>query len=479
MRGVLRHIRRAAFLQARDGPTDDQLLESFLTLRDETAFEALLRRHGPMVLGVCYRVLRHTQDAEDAFQATFLVLARRAASLQSRDLLGNWLYGVAHRTALKARAMNVKRRAKEGRAREMVQQAASLDDSSDELLSELDTALSRLPDKYRAAIVLCELEGRSRKDVAQLLGLPMGTLSSRLAQAKKLLAKRLSQFGAGSLTASLSQGTASARVPPALLHATAKAALQVLAGQALKVGLISTQVITLAEGVMKAMLLNKLKVLGVVVLAMCVSTVAGLGYRAVAQEPGQGRSAPRAARLVADELEELRLEIAALRKGLQTTRDRVQALENEVQTLRAREAAPPGGSGTGSTGGGGPGAMMPGGSGSARKTMPPGATKGMLLENLPPAQVDLVPGVKDRGATREMLPENLPPDQVDLVPGVKDRQGQPGGKGAFISLFDEPLEQLLIGEAVAAERRHGMAQVIQGLSQAVGCHRLVLWLPLL
>src|SRR2546423_14946298 len=106
MNGVLRHVRRVALLRARDGPTDTELLESFLTRRDETAFEALLRRHGPMVLGVCRRVLRHAQDAEDAFQATFLVLARKAGALRSRELLGNWLYGVAHRTAMKARAMS-------------------------------------------------------------------------------------------------------------------------------------------------------------------------------------------------------------------------------------------------------------------------------------------------------------------------------------------------------------------------------------
>jgi RNA polymerase sigma-70 factor (ECF subfamily) len=342
MNGVLRHIRRTAFLHARDGPSDAQLLESFLTLRDETAFEALLRRHGPMVLGVCYRVLRHTQDAEDAFQATFVVLARKAASLQSRDLLGNWLYGVAHRTAMKARAMSIKRRSKERRAGAMRLEATPSDGSSDELLTQLDGALSHLPDKYREAIVLCELEGKSHQEVALLLGLPEGTLSWRLAHGKKLLAKKLSRYGAGAIATALAKGTASARVPPALLHGTAKAALQVLAGQVLKAGLISTQVITLAEGVMKAMLLNKLKVFGVVVLALCMSTAVGLGYRAVAQEPGQGRSTPRAARLVADELEELRLEVAALRKGLQTTRDRVQTLENEVETLKARATAPTG-----------------------------------------------------------------------------------------------------------------------------------------
>jgi DNA-directed RNA polymerase specialized sigma24 family protein len=110
MNRVLRQLRRAAFLHARDGPTDAHLLESFLALRDEVAFEALLRRHGPMVLGICRRVLRHEQDAEDAFQATFLVLVRKAGSLRSRELLGNWLYGVAHRTAMNARAMSEKRR---------------------------------------------------------------------------------------------------------------------------------------------------------------------------------------------------------------------------------------------------------------------------------------------------------------------------------------------------------------------------------
>jgi hypothetical protein len=190
-----------------------------------------------------------------------------------------------------------------------------------------------------------------------------------LAHGKKLLAKKLSQYGAVAIAAALAKGTASARVPPTLLHATAKAALQVLAGQVLKAGLISTQVITLAEGVMKAMLLNKLKVFGAVVLAICVSTAAGLGYRAVAQEPGQGRSAPRAARLVADELEELRLEIAALRKGLQNTRDRVQALEGELQTLKARAMTPAGDSGSSSIGGGGGSGSIafPGGVGSDKQ----------------------------------------------------------------------------------------------------------------
>src|SRR5947207_15535004 len=118
-----------------------------------------------MVLGVCRRVLRHAQDAEDAFQATFLVLVKKAAALRSRELVGNWLYGVAHRTALKARAMSVKRREKERRAGEQPRPPLPAEETSEELLGQLDAALSRLPDKYRVPVVLCELEGRSRKAV--------------------------------------------------------------------------------------------------------------------------------------------------------------------------------------------------------------------------------------------------------------------------------------------------------------------------
>src|SRR6516162_9262434 len=128
MREVIRHLRRAALLQKGDGPSDGQLLESFVSHREETAFEVLLRRHGPMVLGVCQRILRNIHDAEDAFQATFLVLARKAASVKPREVVGNWLYGVAYRTALKARAMNAKRRTKEKQAGDVPRAESSADE---------------------------------------------------------------------------------------------------------------------------------------------------------------------------------------------------------------------------------------------------------------------------------------------------------------------------------------------------------------
>jgi RNA polymerase sigma factor (sigma-70 family) len=243
MNGVVRHVRRLALLRSADGPSDQELLQSFLTRRDEAAFEALLRRHGPMVLGVCRRVLRHTQDAEDAFQATFLVLASRAGSVRSQELLGSWLYGVAGRTAMKARAMNAKRRVKEHAAWELSERPTAAPRSSDGLLAELDVALARLPDKYRVPVVLCELEGRSRKEVARQLGLAEGTLSWRLAHAKKLLAKKLSTCGAVALAAALSESTSPARVPPALLHATARAAMRAAAGQILSANLVSNSVL--------------------------------------------------------------------------------------------------------------------------------------------------------------------------------------------------------------------------------------------
>jgi RNA polymerase sigma factor (sigma-70 family) len=149
-----------ALMQAADRATDAHLLQAFLERRDEAAFEGLLRRHGPMVLGVCRRVLGNLHDAEDAFQATFLVLVRKAASVQPREMVGPWLYGVTLRTALKARAMNAKRRAKERRAGELPVPA---DGPPEELLARLDEELGRLPERYRVPVVLCELAGRSRK----------------------------------------------------------------------------------------------------------------------------------------------------------------------------------------------------------------------------------------------------------------------------------------------------------------------------
>lgn len=217
--------------------TDEQLLDRFVSQGDAAAFEALVRRHGPMVLGVGRRLLHHPQDAEDAFQATFLVLVRKAASLGQRELLGNWLYGVAYRTALDARAAAMRRRKREKQVSSMPEPEIR-DDSEEwrELRPFLDQELNSLPDKYRIPIVLCDLEGRTRQDAAEQLAIPVGTLSGRLTTAREMLAKRLTHRGlvlSGTvMIAALSPSAASAAVPPPLVASTVQAATTIAAGQA-------------------------------------------------------------------------------------------------------------------------------------------------------------------------------------------------------------------------------------------------------
>src|SRR5438552_5423681 len=160
--GVIEHLRRAVLLQDGAGLTDGQLLEHFISRRDEAALAALVRRHGPMVWGVCRRILRNYHDAEDAFQATFLVLVRKAAFVLPREMVANWLYGVARQTALKARAAIARRAGWERQAATMPEPAGREQDLWRDLQPLLDEELSHLPDKYRAVLVLCDLEGKTR-----------------------------------------------------------------------------------------------------------------------------------------------------------------------------------------------------------------------------------------------------------------------------------------------------------------------------
>ena len=227
--------------------------------REGAVFEAIVRRHGPMVWGVCRRVLRDHHDAEDAFQATFLVLARKAASVMPREKLGNWLYGVAYQTAMKARAMRAKRRVREGQVPDMPEPMAVPDDLRDDLAETLDQELSRLPEKYRIPIVLCDLEGMTHKEAASQLGWPIGTVSSRLSRARSMLAKRLSRRGVslsvGSLAVLLAQESASASMPTRLIGSTAQAASLFAAGGAVTAGVVSAEVAALTGEVLKIMLL--------------------------------------------------------------------------------------------------------------------------------------------------------------------------------------------------------------------------------
>jgi len=267
--------------------SDGQLLARFVAARDEASFAALLRRHGPMVLGVCRRVLRHAHDAEDAFQATFLVLARKANSVVRRESVGCWLYGVAYRTALDAGTRIARRHAREKQVQDMPHPAVAPAELQD-WRPLLDRELTRLPEHYRSAVVLCDLEGRSRREAARLLGVPEGTLSSRLATGRKILARRLTDCGLASaamLATGLAEGTASAQVPATLAQVTARAAALVAAGQ---VAGVSAPAVALMKGVIEAMLLKKLRLtIGVVMVAGALGTM-GFACRpgdATAQQP--------------------------------------------------------------------------------------------------------------------------------------------------------------------------------------------------
>jgi RNA polymerase sigma factor (sigma-70 family) len=267
---VLRELRRAALCQAGDGPSDTDLLDAFLLRRDGAAFEALVRRHGPMVFALCRRLLGNPHDAADAFQAVFLILVEKARSIRARGALGAWLYSVAYRTSLKARARRQRRQAREKTADGVPEPVFEMDVPNDDVLALLDAELNGLAEKYRVPVVLCELQGQSRREAAQALGLPEGTLSSRLATARRVLRERLKNRGvvlsAEAVAAALSCSAASAQMPAELVATTVQAAAAVLAGG----GVVSAEVLALKEGVVKAMFLTKLKLaaglLGVVLL---------------------------------------------------------------------------------------------------------------------------------------------------------------------------------------------------------------------
>jgi RNA polymerase sigma factor (sigma-70 family) len=299
MSEVLQHLRGTAFPPDGAGLTDGQLLERYVRGREAAALAALVRRHGPMVWGVCRRVLANYHDAEDAFQATFLVLARKAAAIAARELLANWLYGVAYQTARKARATAAKRRARERQVREMPEPAAAPPDLWPDLRPLLDQELSRLPDKYRVVIVLCDLEGKARKEAARQIGVPEGTVAGWLARARVLLAKRLAQRGValsgGALAAALSQEAASAGAPASVTSATIQAAGRLAAGQTTAAGVISVKVAALTEGVLQTMLLTKRKVVLALLVVAALSGVAGLIYQTqAAEQPTAQRATEKA-----------------------------------------------------------------------------------------------------------------------------------------------------------------------------------------
>ncbi len=281
---------------ARADHSDEQLLDLFVRLRDNEAFANVVRRYGPMVLGVCRRVLRNPADADDAFQAAFLVLARKAATIGTRHLLGQWLYGVAYNTARKLREANTRRAVRERPLADAPEPHANATDARDELLALLDDEVSRLPERYRAVIVLCDLEGRTRREAANALACPEGTVAGRLARARSMLAARLIARGAvptvGLLAAVLSERVATALPPMTLAGMVRAVSVDSLASAAAN-GLISQRVADTTEGVLRTMFTNKLR--AVVSVVLCCGMALACGFGAIHFANAQPTPQPKGA----------------------------------------------------------------------------------------------------------------------------------------------------------------------------------------
>ena len=292
---ILRHIRKLTGAPPCAEPSDGKLLHRFARLREEMPFEELLRRHGPMVLGVCRRVLRNEHDAEDSFQATFLVLARKAGSISRAESVGSWLHGVAYRIAQRARTVNFKRNEvelslplPEGEMEPVVEAAWR------ELRDLLDQELARLPSRYRAPLILCTLEGKSKREAALELGWKEGTLSGRLARAREMLRGRLIRRGVLLSAIAAASEVSAPKVSAALAGRTLATALSFAAKHSGTTA-VTGSVISLSEGVLKAMWITKMKVIASVLLALgAISAGTGLlGSGAFQADNPQGQSTKR------------------------------------------------------------------------------------------------------------------------------------------------------------------------------------------
>ena len=275
------------------GLSEGRCLDRYVADGDEAAFAALVARHGPMVLGVCRRVLRDERDAEDAFQATFLVLVRRAGAIRDGDLVGRWLHGVAHRVAVRARAHSARRFVHEQSVDEPIEadaeDPASAEAERRELATIVDEEVTRLPSTLRAPVVLCYLEGMSHDEAARRLRWPVGTVRSRMARARDVLRHRLARRGVTADGAAIVTALARPPVPPEWLDATVRGSLNfAIHPTTAAATLASARSVAIARRVLQTMVIAKFSYIG----AAGLGVVLALGGVQTLAFPGRGQARP-------------------------------------------------------------------------------------------------------------------------------------------------------------------------------------------
>jgi RNA polymerase sigma factor (sigma-70 family) len=277
LNGVLTQIRKLFTAQERDALSDRELLNRYIKDRDEAAVTALIERHGAMTLGICRRVLGRAHDAEDACQATFLVLVRKAASVRKKESLASWLHGVAYHIATNLKRDLARRRSREGAVARAPQHGATEDLTWREVQAVLDEELARLPDRFRGPLVLCYLEGKTRDEAARQLRWTPGTLRGRLQRGRELLRARLTRrglaFSAALAACHLGKGAASAAMSSTLVISTIKAVMATGNGEGAASGAVPANVAALSEGMVKAMFFKKLKITAVLLLAVAAGGI--------------------------------------------------------------------------------------------------------------------------------------------------------------------------------------------------------------
>ncbi len=327
---VLGQMQRLFNRGTASGLSEGQLLARYVGERDEVAFEAIVSRNGPMVLGICRRLLEDPNDVEDAFQATFLVLVKKARSLRDRDLLANWLYGVALRVATRSRRDRTRRRIRDRTVDRDNVVFDTNDHDRDELRTVLDGEVARLPAKFRTPIVLCYLEGLTHDQAAERLRCPVGTIRSRMAKGRELLRSRLTRRGLAPTPSFLAIGPISGvspAVPPALLGRTIASAASVVAGRWLVTDITSTSVMSLTQGVLRTMSLTKWITPASTIMVL---GILGGGIGLAARQNGPESAAKQA------EAESSQTPVNPARKALKDAQNGINEYEKQLKVAQAQ-----------------------------------------------------------------------------------------------------------------------------------------------